>query len=187
MEKSNAHRFFNTASIWIFSGIPILILIASLFHFIYEWSGRLTAVGIFAPINESVWEHLKMTFWPMLIWWITGYFVLSKKNKISAPQWFVSCAAAELACPLVIVSFYYIHTEALGIESFILDIFSLILGVIIAQILAHHLYKYGKFSRTCLYCSIIILILLITAFTVFTFIPPQIPLFKDFNTGKYGI
>lgn len=156
-------------------------------HFIYEWSGELSVVGVFAPINESVWEHLKLTFWPMLIWWFVGYFILSKNIKISITQWFVSCAVAELVCPLVIVSFYYTYTGALGIESLVLDIFSLILGVAIAQGLALHLYKKLKFGPICLYIAIIVLILLATAFTVFTFDPPHIPLFKDSPTGKYGI
>lgn len=154
-------------------------------HFVYAWSGNLTVVGIFAPTNESVWEHLKMTYWPMLIWWFLGYFIY--RNCISATQWIVSCAVAELVCLLVILSFYYTYTGALGIESLILDIFSLVLGVISGQGLALHVYNHGKFSYCCLYYAIAFLIILAIAFVIFTFIPPHIPLFKDSQTGKYGI
>ena len=156
-------------------------------HFIYEWSGNLTVVGIFAPTNESVWEHLKMTFWPMLIWWFLGYFFYSKSNSISATQWFVSCTVAELVCPLVILSFYYTYTGALGIESLILDIFSLFLGVAAGQGLALHVYNYGKLSYFCLYCAFAVISFLAISFIIFTFAPPHIPLFKDSLTGKYGI
>jgi hypothetical protein len=156
-------------------------------HFIYVWSGNSLIVGIFAPINESIWEHLKMIFWPMLIWWLAGYFILGKNNKFYANQWFTSCVVAELTCPLVILSFYYTYTGALGIESLILDIFSLFLGVAVAQGLALHVYKYAKFSQYYLYVSITTLILLAIAFTVFTFAPPHIPLFEDSLTGKCGI
>lgn len=172
---------------WILLGIPALFIIGFLMHFVYEWSGYLTVVGIFAPINESVWEHLKLTFWPMLIWWFAGYFILSKSYKISAAQWFVSCTAAELLCPLVIVSFHYTYMGALGIESLILDIFSFLLGVTAGQCLALYVYKYAKLRHYCLYIAITILILLVIAFTVFTFAPPHIPLFRDSLTGKYGI
>ena len=187
MFKAKSQISKDPAQNWILLGIPVLIIIGCLMHFVYEWSGNALIVGIFAPINESVWEHLKLTFWPMLIWWIAGYFILGKNNKISANQWFTSCVVAELVCPLVILCFYYTYTGALGIESLILDIFSLFLGVAVAQCLALHVYKYAKFSEYCLYISITILILLAIAFTVFTFAPPYIPLFKDSLTGKYGI
>lgn len=177
----------NAAQHWILLGIPVLFIVGFFMHYIYEWSGNSTIVGIFAPVNESVWEHLKLTFWPMLIWWITGYIILGKNNKISASQWFNSCAVAELVCPLAVLCFYYTYTGAFGIESLILDIFSLFLGVAVAQCLALHVYKYARFSQYCLYISVAILILLAVTFTAFTFAPPHIPLFKDSVTGKYGI
>ena len=136
--KPNSISSGDAAQNWILLGIPVLIIVGSLMHFVYEWSGNSIIVGIFAPINESVWEHLKMAFWPMLIWWLLGYFLLSINNKISAEEWFVSCAIAEIICLLVIVSFYYTYTGALGIESLILDIFSLFLGVAVGQCLALH-------------------------------------------------
>ena len=93
---------------WILLAIPILFIIGSLMHFVYEWSGESIIVGIFAPTNESIWEHLKMTFWPMLIWWIVGYCLFSKR-RISATQWFVSCVVAD--------AFTFIKTNSLLTES----------------------------------------------------------------------
>ena len=34
------------------------------------------AGGLFAPVNESVWEHLKLFFWPTL----AAAFVLTRKK-----------------------------------------------------------------------------------------------------------
>lgn len=187
MSKSLVITSKNAAQHWILLGIPVFIIVGFFMHYIYEWSGNSTIVGIFAPVNESVWEHLKFTFWPILIWWVTGYIILGKNNKISASQWFTSCTVADLVCPLTVLCFYYTYTGAFGIESLILDIFSLFLGVAVAQDLALHVYKYARFSLYCLYISVAILILLAVVFTVFTFAPPHIPLFKDSVTGKYGI
>jgi len=172
---------------WILLGVPVLIVIGSLLHFAYDWSGNSTIVGLFAPINESVWEHLKMIFWPTLFWWFLGYFLFFKNTSVDPAKWFVSCTAAVLIGPLVIVTFYYTYTGALGIHSLILDIFSLFLGVAVGQGLALHVYNYAKPSPSCLYWSFTVIIFLVLAFTVFTFIPPHIPLFKDSLTGKYGI
>jgi len=182
VRKSNIH-----ASRWILWGIPVIIAAAGIMHFVYEWSGKLVPAGVFAPVNESVWEHLKMTFWPALIWCITGYVNISKKERLSPSQWFFSCTTAQLIYPLVIVSFYYAYTGALGIESLFLDILSLFLGVIFGQLLALHIYNYAKTNRLHLYFSILVLILLAAAFTVFTFAPPRIPIFRDPLTGSYGI
>lgn len=187
MVKPNLLFTKDIAKYWILMGIPALCIIGSLMHFTYEWSGNLTIIGIFAPTNESIWEHLKMTFWPMLIWWFAWYFTYGRNNSIPAVQWFVSCTAALLVCPLIIVSFYYTYTGALGIESLILDIFSLFLGVAVGQGFALHVYRRAKLNRYWLYCALIVLVLLSAAFIIFTFDPPHIPLFKDSVTGMYGI
>ena len=50
----------------IFSAIFAIIL-GTLLHFTFEWSGRNPFVGAFSSINESTWEHLKLAFVPMLI------------------------------------------------------------------------------------------------------------------------
>lgn len=187
VSKSSVATSKNSVQYWILLGIPILFIIGFFMHFIYEWSGNSLIVGIFSPVNESIQEHLKLTFWPMLIWWIAGYIILGKKNSISVSQWFTLCTVTELICPLVVLCFYYTYTGAFGIESLILDIFSLFLSIAVAQGLALHVYKYARFNRYCLYISVTILILLAVAFTIFTFAPPHIPLFKDSVTGKYGI
>ena len=172
---------------WILWGIPVLFVLGSAVHFIYDWSGKQALVGIFTPVNESVWEHLKLTFWPMLIWWFAWYFIYGRKNKEPAANWIVAATAAQLVCPIVILTFFYTYTGAFGIESLFLDIFSLLLALTIAQTFALHLYKYGKFKRPCMIIAIFILVLLAAIFTYFTFAPPHIPLFKDSLTGAYGI
>lgn len=172
---------------WVLLGIPIIFIVGSLMHFVYDWSGNLKIVGIFAPVNESVWEHLKLGYWPILIWWIVGYFILGRKNISSVSQWFVSCVVAELSCLLFIISFFYSYTGAFGIESLILDILSFFLGVTIGQITALHIYTYAKTNFISLFLSKIILVLLALAFVVFTFAPPHIPIFMDPITNQYGI
>jgi hypothetical protein len=156
-------------------------------HFIYEWSGNSLIVGVFAPVNESIWEHLKLIFWPMLLWWFVGYLVLQKNHCFNAANWPGSRTVVVLLCPIVITSFYYTYSSALGIESFMLDIFSLVLGVTLAQSLALHIYNYAKCGKGCVVASFAVLILLAILFTVFTLAPPSTPLFQDSITKRYGI
>lgn len=172
---------------WILLGIPVLTIAGSLMHFLYDWTGKLTVVGIFAPVNESIWEHLKLTFWPMVLWWFAWYFISGRKYAVSREKWFPSAAASIIACPLVILAFFYTYTGAFGIESLALDIFSMILGITLGQFLALHIYVYSAFNRFAVCTSVILLIFLAAAFTLFTFAPPHIPLFLDGPTLSYGI
>ena len=47
-------------------GILWTIVLGTLSHFFYQWSHENMLVGLFSPVNESVWEHLKLLFFPAL-------------------------------------------------------------------------------------------------------------------------
>ena len=172
--------------LWIILGIPIIFLIGSLMHFAYDWSGQLTIVGIFAPVNESIWEHLKLSIYPTFLWWIIGFFSFND-DDVSTYRWFTCCVISVIISPIVITSFYYTYTGALGIHSLFLDIFSLFLGLFIAQYLALHIFNKSKITKIHFYLSMLISVLIITSFTLFTFSPPKLPIFMDSSTNQYGI
>jgi len=41
-------------------GFVFCCILGTLSHFFYDWSGQNIIVGMFCPVNESVWEHLKL-------------------------------------------------------------------------------------------------------------------------------
>ncbi|MFT8351419.1 DUF6512 family protein [Clostridium saccharoperbutylacetonicum] len=171
--------------IWFLLGIPFIFLLGSFMHFAYDLSGNSTLIGIFAPVNESIWEHLKLSVYPTFAWFIFGYLLF--EIKINIYTWFTSCVISVIVSALIIVSFYYTYTGALGIHSLFLDIFSLFLGILIAQGLAFHIYNY---ANTNIFVFIIALLLSCTifiTFTKFTFSPPKFPIFMDPVTKQYGI
>lgn len=47
-------------------GILWTLVLGTLSHFFYQWSHENMLVGLFSPVNESVWEHLKLLFFPAL-------------------------------------------------------------------------------------------------------------------------
>jgi len=185
MSRSASIR--DPAKKWILWGIPFISIAGSLMHFVYEWSGKLPFVGAFAPVNESIWEHLKLALWPSLIWWLAGYFICSRATRIPFRQWFFSYTVSMLVCPLFIITFYYTYTGVFGVHLLSLDIASLFIGVIIAQFTALHIYRYAKVGRALFAIAIAVFIMVITAFTIFTFTPPHIPVFLNSQNGKYGI
>lgn len=177
----------NKSESWILLGIPLLFLVGAMIHFLYGLCGQLIIIGIIAPINESIWEHLKLFFYPLIIWWTIGYAFLKKENPLVKEKWFFSLMISEVTCIISVVAFYYSYTGALGIKSIFLDIFSLALALYLGQNFGIHIYKHCKKSRLRYYVSIMIIIFLVIIFTIFTFNPPKLPLFKDGITGEYGI
>jgi succinate dehydrogenase hydrophobic anchor subunit len=167
--------------------IPILFLVSGLLHFVYEFTGRLAVIGAFAPVNESPWEHLKLVFYPVLIWWLIFYFRGRKKEGWAKEKWLLAAATAVFAAPLTILIFFYFYTGAFGTEILALDISSTLLAIAVGQGLAYHLYKYAKPSKLVSFFSLAVIIILIAMFVIFTFQTPHVPLFRDRNTGSYGI
>jgi ethanolamine utilization microcompartment shell protein EutS len=62
-------------------GAVFIVFLGSALHFTYELSGKLVFVGAFSAVNESVWEHLKLAFWPSLIWMLIEYVPLKKQTN----------------------------------------------------------------------------------------------------------
>ncbi len=167
--------------------IPILFIIATPIHFLYELTGKIAIVGAITPVNESIAEHFKLATMPVILWWIINYYILKRKVDINFKKWIFSGAISTLMMPIVITTFYYTYTGALGISCLVLDIFSLLLALIVGQSLSLQLYKKVRITNIKFIVGILIIIIIIASTIVFTFYPPHIPMFKDSITGLYGI
>jgi len=62
-------------------GFLFMSVIGTLLHFVYEWSGNNSIVRLFAPWNESTWEHMKLLFFPMLALVLFLFFKLPEQKK----------------------------------------------------------------------------------------------------------
>lgn len=170
---------------WIILGIPVLFIMGSLMHFLYELSGRNVIVALFSPVNESVWEHLKMVVLPIILWWSLYYIVKGEKNKIDKNKWFTSALISLLIALISIPFMFYFYTGAFGIESVAIDVIILFLSIAFGQLLA--LFYYSNKGGINYIIPVLIMIFIICIFMYFTFNPPHLPLFMDSQTGQYGI
>lgn len=164
----------------IFSFIFILIF-GVILHFSYEWSNNNLFVGSFSSVNESVWEHLKLIYFPTLITIIIGS-IYNHENYTN----YLSAKTKGLLSSLVFtVVFFYTYTGILGYNIAFIDISSFFIAVLIGEFVSikNMIYKTKDNFTT----SIIILIFLFLSFIIFTYFPPKIGLFKDPITNTYGI
>lgn len=165
----------------------ILGIIASFSHFAFELSGNSVIVGMFNPVNESVWEHLKFMFFPNLIWWIIMYFIQKRRCTVNLQKWIISSAVSLITAPLFVIFLFYSYTGALGIESVIIDIALVFICYFIALKLAFHVYKHVTPTGAKVIFSLLVTAVIFFAFIYFTFDPPHLPIFYDTVTGTYGI
>ena len=159
-----------------------IILLGSMLHFTFEWSGNQPLVGVFSAVNESVWEHLKIAFWPALLYLIFEYRYLYKKSN----NFFFAKTLGIYSIMIIIPAIFYSYTIFFE-ENLIIDIGSFILAIIIGQLISYRLLINKKLAKIYELMSLVVLIILALAFVVFTFYPPQLQLFQDPNTGEYGI
>ncbi len=60
-------------------GIIWCIVLGVFGQYFYEWSGRNTLVGWFFAKDESVWQHMKLLFFPFLVYSILTLLFLKDK------------------------------------------------------------------------------------------------------------
>lgn len=163
---------------WILYSVPFLFIIGSLFHFAYDFTGKNIIVGFFTPINESIWEHIKLILTPLLLWWILYYVFKHKKYNINKYRWFNASFFAIITGIILVPALYYLYTGALGIESLVIDVLILFFSILFAQILGYHFYKYLKGINYLV--PIILIIIIVIIFIIFTISPPELPIFKSY-------
>lgn len=168
--KSDTHIFSGKI------GFFIVGIFGCINHFVYKISGFNPIIGIFAPINESTWEHLKLLFFPYILYTFAEYFIYGKNIN----GFIFSRTKGLLAGLVFIPAGFYTYTAILGTNYFIVDILLFFISVYLSfRISTAAINKKIKtgISRT------ISALLLITGITIlfigFTFYPPAAPLFEN--------
>lgn len=164
----------------IFSVIFTFILGTSL-HFIFEWSGENVFVASLAAVNESVWEHLKLLYFPILLTLIIGYFYIGK----NVPNFLCSKTIGVITSMLFTIIFFYTYSGILGKNIAIVDISLFFAATILGEYVAY------KLMNSTFKCNnkiaIIIFIIIGICFITFTYSAPKLGIFKDPITEQYGI
>jgi hypothetical protein len=167
---------------WELTGLGVIFLMGSGFHFLFDVFGSNPAAGVFFPVNESVFEHLKLTFWPTMIWAAFSYNFL----KYTANNFLIAKASAVIIMPLVTIALFYGYT-AFTADNVIVDILIFLVAVAAGQFVNYLLLKAHPLPQWLSGLSAIIILALAVLYAVFTFYPPYTGLFMDSNTGGYGI
>ncbi len=172
-----------TVFIWEMVGIGVICGMASLFHFIFEWSGGFKPIGIIGAVNESVWEHMKIVFWAAFFYAVAEYL-----SGFGYNTGFLTAKTLSLYLIVIIIPLlFYGYTALLGRHIMVLDILIMVIAVAAAQFISWRIMIMKPTNNTIKWVSVAALILIIAGFSLLTYYAPKIFLFEDPATGRYGI
>ena len=166
--------------LWQLWGFAATSFLGTLLHFLYEWLGEASWIAPLSGVNESTWEHMKLLFWPMLLFAVAESLFFKEREDF----WCVKARGTLLGLLLSPVLFYT-YNGVLGKSPDWINIAIFFLSAAVAylhetkQFRAHIPCKRPRIAIALL-CAIAVL------FIVFTFFPPSLPLFQDPITGGYG-
>ena len=168
--------------LWQLIGFGVTALGGTLLHFLYEWLGEAIWIAPFSGVNESTWEHMKLLFWPMVIFAVVQRFFFKDLENF----WCVKMRGIILGLALIPVLFYT-YNGIIGKSPDWINIAIFFISATIAYIYETRLFHSEKVCCSSPEVAIIILSAIALLFIVFTFATPQIGIFKDPLTGSYGI
>ena len=150
------------------------LILGTLLHFIYEWSGNNAIIASFSAVNESVWEHLKLLYFPFLFVSIWEY--LSLHPVVLA--FFYCRYLGVLLGMFFTVSVFYTYSGILGRNFLILDILLFYSSVIFSFGMSEYISGKTRSPHET-EPGFVVSLWLITSFFffVFTCFPPDLPLF----------
>ena len=169
--------------LWQMIGFVFTGILGTFLHFLFDLTGGNVIAALFSAVNESIWEHMKLLFYPMLLFALIEYFVWGKEV-----QGFWNGKLQGILLGLVFIPvLYYTYTGILGRSAdwFNIAIFFIAAGV--AYWRETKLFQAGRKTRLPSWVAIAALLGIGTIFTLLTFRPPKLPFFADPLTGTYGI
>ncbi|MCK9497638.1 MAG: DUF6512 family protein [Candidatus Colwellbacteria bacterium] len=167
---------------WETAGFFFVVLVGSALHFAFAASGNNLAVALIAPVNESVWEHLKLFFFPFLLFALIEYRFIGRPIK---NFWFTK-GSLSLLGPLFIVAMFYTYSSLLGGNFLVADIGIFVISAGISAKIGYNIMTHKMVQKRSREVAIGIIVFMAIAFTIFTFRPPENELFADPLTGGYG-
>ncbi len=155
----------------VFLRYLFVVLLGVFLHFAYQLSGENPIVGLFALVNESIWEHLKLLFFPMVLLTIWDAFAAQRNNLCFLPARTIGILAG---LAFIVVVFYTV-TGIIGTNIAFVNILTFLLGVAFA------FWVEKKQNRKCVRLSVAvaigILVLFTILFIIFTIAPPALGIF----------
>jgi len=152
-------------------GAIFTVILGTISHFVYDWTGGNFLAGLFFPVNESTWEHMKLLFFPMFIYTL----IAGKWMEEEYPCIYNAMFTGILVGLVLIPTIFYTYTGVLGFNVDWLNIALYVVSVLAAYYVVYRVAQKctGKDSKVLRY----VMYALVLAFMIFSVYPPSLGLF----------
>ena len=171
-----------SVGLWQLMGFAVTSLLGTLLHFLYDWSGGAVWVAPFSGVNESTWEHMKLLFWPMLLFAILQSFFFRDR-----PGFFCIKRRGILLGLTLIPLLFYTYNGVIGKSPDFVNIAIFFISAAAAYIYETRLLIKKAAAPCCKRSAVATLAAIALLFAVFTFRTPRLGVFLDPVTGRYGV
>lgn len=163
--------------------IIFIFLIGFIIHNLYEWCPNIVTL-ILSPVNESVFEHMKMIYTSYIIWIIIKYFILKKYN-IKENNFLLKELLTFLFNIALFLTIYWPIYSKFG-ENMLVTLTIYLISIIISQVLNYFI-EFKKDSNVLNIISLIVIFLIYAFTTYLIYNPPICKFFLDPTNNSYGL
>ena len=168
--------------LWQLFGFAVTSLGGTLLHFLYDWFGEAIWVAPFSGVNESTWEHMKLLFWPMLLYAVVQSFFFRDRGDF----WCVKLRGILLGLALIPVIFYT-YNGVIGESPDWINIAIFFVSAAVAYLYETRLFEKGSTTCNRPKWAVAAIAVIAVLFVVFTFLTPEIGIFRDPLAESYGV
>ena len=153
----------------------VAVLLGVLNHFLYDFLNKPIFLVPFIPIDESIFEHLKLLFYPILIVSLIEGVI----KNYTLPSFISSRIISVIISSVFLVLFYYFVTlfnNGKGID--LLNIISYFVFMGITYIMSDSLYNEFETNKNFTKIGLFLLILSVIFLTFFSWYKPNLDFFN---------
>ena len=171
-------------ALWELGGFLFTAALGTALHFTFAWSGQNLLAAAFSSVNESVWEHMKLLFFPVFFWSVGQVCFLGRNY----PNFLAVRALSVLAGVALVPALYYTYTGVVGTHVLWADILVFLAADLGLFWLDFRLLRRGRLTGGwAQVLGLGALWALAFLFVWCTFRPPHLDLWRDMAAGTFGI
>lgn len=167
----------NYESSYILKTSFIIFIIAACLHSLYDITS-FSFLKPFVPVNESIWEHMKMIFYAGIIFAFIEYFsgTFTYFNFITAKG--ISIILMTFLVPMIFYTYTSFTGESIVWVDILMTFIIALIGQLVFKVLVTSKHDLSKYNVLI----IILIIAFIILFWYFTYHPPQAKIFIPNNS-----
>ena len=162
--------------------VVIFFALSFLWHFVYDLIPNFVT-AIFFPVNESIWEHMKIIF-GVIIFGSLISLILMQKFKIKYNNFYVEIIIKAILGVIFYLAIFIPLYNIFG-ENMFISITLMLITYIVMEFIGYKILLLDELEIKIL--PIILIVLCYILFALLTFYPPHYSIFFDETKLIYGI